>query len=85
VETAGKITLAPGISKDLVSSPVDGAQRVIIFAMNQSEFEGLFAIVNSSVGAISGVVGAKADATNAFAVVGKLSQPQKPNITISYN
>jgi hypothetical protein len=75
LDTQGIVSLAAGIQKDIfVNRLPSGLLRIVIFGLNQDEFEGFFAIASSAVAGITNVVGAKADGSDAHAAVTKLSQ-----------
>lgn len=83
LDTDGDVLPAPDIPKDVSASRIGSTLRVVVFRMNADEFSGLFAIVNARVRGISGVVGARADASDAGARVLKLSQIAAADIALN--
>jgi hypothetical protein len=69
------LDLDPSLQKQIMAAPVNGKLRVLVFGLNQSVFSGRFASVDAAVSGISGVVGANPDASDAGAIVTKLSKP----------
>lgn len=85
LETDGNITLAPEVAaiKDVQTNRIGNTLVVLIFRLNVSEFSGFFGIVDAEVRSIGGVVGSTADASDAHAVVTKLSQISVDQIQLS--
>jgi hypothetical protein len=73
LETGGTVTLQSTVQKQIVTAPVNGKIRVIIYGLNQVVFRGRFAQVSGPVAGISGVVGASVDGTQVDVKVTKVS------------
>ncbi len=82
LDTQGSVT---GLvySKDVaVNRLPNGLLRVVLSRLNQTEFQGRFASVSNEVLAISGVVGARADGSDAHITVTKVSQTQGATVNV---
>lgn len=80
LDTAGTVTLISSVAatKTLSTNLIGSLTRVLIFGMTSDEFSGLFATVSDVVASVSGTVGARADATDASAVVYSVEQVVTP-------
>jgi hypothetical protein len=86
LQTAGQAIsmLEAGLGKFFSTGrQADGKLRIIVFGMNQETFSGKFASVDAAVTAISGVIGANPDASDAGAKVVMLSKPTGLRIVIA--
>lgn len=81
---ASTVSIVPGIDKQIAVNRVGGKLRVVVFGLNQSVFQGKFAILDSNVATVSNVVGSNPDATNANCRVLTLSQPKNLNAVIKH-
>lgn len=59
---SGAFTIEAGIDKQVTTSPLQGRTRVIVYGMNQVEFQGRFLNLSGNVQSVSNVVACDKDA-----------------------
>jgi hypothetical protein len=83
LDTDGEFTFNDQIPKQALTNRLSGGLlRVLVFGLDQSVFSGYVGTVSDTIRNISEIVGSNPDASDAHAIMGKLSQIPVANISL---